>query len=143
MSGLQLHDLRQVPDETLYLRLIVLRRHFPADFDAEDYDYRRNVWEAANRAVQSEIRRRRAAPPAWWVLERGEPPEVRQRRFGAIAAYLVGGGLVVLLSGIPYLAVPLMLTVLASGATWLVPEVLRNQRQPFLRPIPRPRTPRD
>ncbi|GAA1421385.1 hypothetical protein ACFQZ4_08220 [Catellatospora coxensis] len=143
MSGLQLHDLRQVPDETLYLRLIVLRKHFPADFDAEDYDYRRNVWEAANRAVQAEIRRRRAEPPKWWVLERGEPPGVRQRRFGAVAAYLVGGGLAVLLSGIPYLAVPLMLTVLASGATWLVPEVLRNQRQPFLRPIPRPRTPRD
>ena len=141
MSGLPLHDLRQVPDETLYLRLIVLRKHFPADFDAEDYDYRRNVWEAANRAVQAEIRRRRAAPPTWWVLERGEPPEARQRRFGAIAAYLVGGGLAVLLSGIPYLAVPLMLTVLASGATWLVPEVLRNHRQPFLQPIPRPRTP--
>lgn len=142
MSGLQLHDLRQVPDETLYLRLIVLRKHFPTDFDAEDYDYRRNVWEAANRAVQAEIRRRRAQPPKWWVLERGEPREARQRRFGAVAAYLVGGGLVVLLSGIPHLAVPLMLTVLASGATWLVPEVWRNQRQPFLQPIPRPRAPR-
>ncbi|MEV0459443.1 hypothetical protein [Catellatospora methionotrophica] len=143
MSGLPLHDLRQVPDETLYLRLVVLRRHFPDDFAAEDYDYRRNVWEAANRAVQGEIRRRRAEPPRWWIAERGERREARQRRFGAIVAYLVAGGLVVLLSGVPYLAVPLMLTVLASGATWLVPEVLRNQRQPFLQPIPRPRASQD
>lgn len=141
MSGMPLHDLRQVPDETLFLRLAALRQSFPADYAAEDYDYRRNVWEAANKAVYAEVHRRGAMPPAWWTAEHGEPEHVRRRRFGAIAVYLVAGALAVVLSGLPSLAVLLMLIVVASGAAWLVPEILRNQRQPFLQPIPRPRTP--
>ncbi|GAA1655371.1 hypothetical protein GCM10009679_70810 [Saccharothrix algeriensis] len=141
MSGMPLHDLRRVPDETLFVRLTVLHREFPADFDAEDYDYRRAIWEAATKALQAEIRRRRAAPPAWWIAEHGEPAAIRQRRFGTITVYLVAGAMAVVASGLPALSVLLMLTVAVSGAAWLVPEVLRNHRQTFLRPIPRPRIP--
>ncbi|MEV4416602.1 hypothetical protein [Catellatospora sp. NPDC049609] len=141
MSGVPLHDLRRVPDETLFVRLTVLRRRFPTDFDAEDYDYRRAVWEAASKALQLEIHRRRAVPPGWWIAEHGEPAVIRQRRFGAVVVYLVAGALAVVLSGLPSLSVLLMLTVLVSGAAWLVPEVLRNHRQTFLQPIPRPRPP--
>lgn len=141
MSGMPLHDLRRVTDETLFVRLTVLHRGFPTDFDAEDYDYRRAIWEAASKALQAEIRRRRAVPPAWWISAHGESVTVRQRRFGAVAVYLAAGALAVVASGLPALSVLLMLTVVVSGAAWLVPEVLRNHRQTFLQPIPRPRTP--
>lgn len=65
-----LHDLSRVSDETLYHRLVLLRQRFPSDGTAEDYIYRCDTWEMANKAVRAEIRRRRAVPPQWCVTTR-------------------------------------------------------------------------
>ncbi|GGL92913.1 hypothetical protein [Micromonospora yangpuensis] len=59
-------DLRSVSDEALYVRLVRLKDGYPRDFDAVDYDRRRDTWEAENSAVTAEIQSRGAQPPAWW-----------------------------------------------------------------------------
>ncbi|MDI1461400.1 hypothetical protein QEZ54_10505 [Catellatospora sp. KI3] len=68
MTDPMLRDLKEVSDETLYVRLIRIRQRFPTDYSAEDYEFRRDTWERANRAVREEITRRDAKPPPWLPL---------------------------------------------------------------------------
>jgi hypothetical protein len=82
-----IHELGQVSDETLYARLAMLRQRLPQDYRALDYEYRRDAWETANKAVQAEIRRRKAAPPAWWPQR--PSVKVSQLRFEVIIVSLL------------------------------------------------------
>ena len=58
MTDPLLRDLKEVDDETLFVRLIRIRQRFPTDYAAEDYVLRRDTWEIVNRTVRDEIARR-------------------------------------------------------------------------------------
>lgn len=84
-----LRDLKEVSDETLFVRLIRIRQRFPTDYSAEDYEFRRDTWERANRAVREEITRRDAKPPAWLPLPAPPPEPVREQAPGNGRAWFV------------------------------------------------------
>ncbi len=89
MSDPILRDLRLVSDETLFARLVLLRQRFPADSGSEDWIYRCDTWELANKAVRAEIRRRKATPPTWWVQAQPPPRRLPLLTTGAVFLLLL------------------------------------------------------
>lgn len=114
-------ELHALGDETLYVRLLKVRERFPRDFDAKDYDRRRDAWEAEVAAIDSEIDRRGAVPPVWWSAAVGVPVKPNGsgralRIVGWAAAYLAACAIAVVVFGGPTLAITFWFTVLAGGA---------------------------
>jgi hypothetical protein len=91
-----LTGLRQVSDETLYLRLLVHQRNAPTDGSAEDYYYRADLWEIVNKAIRKEVVRRKATPPRWWPARPPQPRQPRLNRHSITAAIMYLGVLAVI-----------------------------------------------
>lgn len=126
-------ELLTLGDETLYVRLLKVHERYPRDYDARDYDQRRDAWEAEIAAVNAEIDRRGVAPPAWWNAAMGVPVKPnrsgRALRFAAwITAYLAACAAAIALFGGPALAVTFWFTVLAGGA-WILVQNAVSDRQ--------------
>ncbi len=109
-----LGDLKCVSDEMLYRRLVALHQRFPAESPAEDYVYRCDLWEMANKAVRAEIKRRNAPPPPWWPLPEPTLPAAKRPRLSVAVVYLATVAGVTVLFG--PLALAVAATVSAAGA---------------------------
>ena len=109
-----LSDLKQVSDETLYRRLVLLRQRFPEPLPEEDYVFRCDLWEMANKAVRAEIRRRAATPPPWWPRREEPAPPARRPLLGpAVMCLATIVGATILFGP---LALAVAVTVTAAGA---------------------------
>ncbi|MFF0723112.1 hypothetical protein [Micromonospora sp. NPDC003816] len=122
-----------VSDEALYVRLLRLNEGFPRDFGADDYDQRRDAWEAQIFAITNEIQRQGAEPPTWWGTANGFPnsPRHRYRRLTVTLAFMVYAGacaLAIALFGGPAIAITFWGTVLGGGAALFIATRVADRR---------------
>ncbi|GIH06412.1 hypothetical protein Rhe02_44790 [Rhizocola hellebori] len=84
-----LTDLRSASDEELYRRLFIHGLNAPSG-GSPDYAYKSDIWEVVNKAIRSEIARRKAPPPDWWPDTRPapRPPRVSRRAMVIAVIYL-------------------------------------------------------
>jgi hypothetical protein len=90
-----LTDLRLASDEELYRRLFIHWLNTPSG-GTPDYVHKLDIWEVVNKAIRSEIARRKAPPPTWWPETRParRPPRVARRAVIMAVIYLCLLGLI-------------------------------------------------